>query len=195
MLHTCVSSGMRHGANRMPQCMSMHTSKQAFYGEFMKNFSDRLRTARDRTTLTQAQLADVLKVHKFTVAKWEQGRTLPMKPTDYADIAEALNCDEAWLRDGTGEIGAYKPSLDSDRARRRYILNNLGSLPMPSKDGDSMAVDWSLIVALVRIIEAIDPNMPQDRFARALGMLYVISIKAVCVPDDSLVRSILWGIQ
>jgi len=43
----------------------------------MEKFGDRLRKAREKSNLTQYQLADMLNVNQITVSTWERGTREP----------------------------------------------------------------------------------------------------------------------
>jgi len=46
-------------------------------------FGDRLAKARTEKGWTQVELSEKMRVHRFTISKWEQGLTMPQKPTEF----------------------------------------------------------------------------------------------------------------
>lgn len=68
-------------------------------------FADRLKQARERAGLTQAQLAEAAGVHSQTITEYEGGRLQPREKRLKA-LAGALGVTAGWLRYGTGESHA-----------------------------------------------------------------------------------------
>ena len=68
----------------------------------MSTFAYRLRTLREKSTLTQQQLAERAGMHKLTVAKLEQGLREPSWATVRA-LAEALGVDCLAFSERPGE--------------------------------------------------------------------------------------------
>ncbi len=79
----------------------------------------RLKEARKTTDYTQEQVAEILDVHHFTYAKWEQDLHPPGKKRYLDDLSLLYNCSVGWLRDGEGEKETYTPEPKTDRSRKR----------------------------------------------------------------------------
>jgi len=62
----------------------------------MQNFGVRLRTARKRRGISQTGLADLMKVHRASVARWERGDDVPSART-FALLSESLEVYLYWL--------------------------------------------------------------------------------------------------
>jgi transcriptional regulator with XRE-family HTH domain len=69
-----------------------------------KTASERLRDARERAGLNQAQLAQAVGVSRAAVSQWESGDTKSMQPVNLFKVARALNCSAEWLATGNGAI-------------------------------------------------------------------------------------------
>ena len=158
------------------------------------NFCDRLIQARQNKQLTQDQLGELLKVHRFTVSKWETERSHPQKPTAYDDIAHALDVRVEWLRDGDGEPGHYAPS-PIDRERRAANSRRLPERALPPNDaGAPDGMDWGLLASIVRLLER-EPLLSQDALGRALGLAYTLVSRGREVLDERLVETIRLAVQ
>jgi DNA-binding XRE family transcriptional regulator len=152
----------------------------------MSSFSDRLKQARVKAELTQDQLAERIGVHKFTVSKWEMGKTHPGKPTDYLDIALVLDVATEWLQKGVGEMGHYTPP-PSDRLGRSKLRRSMPAL-------ETIPMDWTKMGDLVGKIHAIDPSINDEKMAKALRLLWVFAGRGQVVDADQ-VREILDSLE
>jgi len=150
-------------------------------------FGDRLSKARTDKGLTQVGLAEKMRVHRFTISKWEMGATRPQKPTDFDDLAFHLNVRVEWLRDGTGEQGPYAAPL-GDRQRRADIGRRLP--PRQEAEAGAPEVDWVLVASIVRALEGGEPRLSPDALGRALALTYSLVSRGREVLDDRLVREI-----
>ncbi|MGE0714812.1 MAG: helix-turn-helix transcriptional regulator [Alphaproteobacteria bacterium] len=65
------------------------------------SIGDRIRVARERAGLSQAQLAEAIRVAQPTVANWENGNHDPQRPK-VALLAAELRVDQEWLEFGRG---------------------------------------------------------------------------------------------
>jgi transcriptional regulator with XRE-family HTH domain len=85
-------------------------------------FAGRLKQLREAARLTQEQLADLAGMHKFGVAKLEQGLREPAWPTVLA-LAKALgvNClafvDDTESKEATPKRGRGRPAAKPRRGR------------------------------------------------------------------------------
>ena len=67
-------------------------------------FGDRVRKAREKAGLTQAEMADLLHVSRKTLNHYELDRTQPQRPIDFIEaLAEATGVSTAWLMWGADE--------------------------------------------------------------------------------------------
>jgi len=148
-------------------------------------FGDRLAKARTEKGWTQVELSEKMRVHRFTISKWEQGLTMPQKPTDFDDMAYLLNKRVEWLRDGQGEEGPYVAPL-GDRQRRADIARRL---PPRQEEGGAPETDWVLVASIVRALEG-EPRLSPDALGRALGLAYSLVSRGREVLDDRLVKEI-----
>lgn len=65
---------------------------------------DRVRKARESADMMQQDLADVAGIGRATIARIEQGRTVPRRPT-MVSIALATGVDQFWLETGKTPVG------------------------------------------------------------------------------------------
>ncbi|HRL22994.1 helix-turn-helix domain-containing protein [Alcaligenes sp. SDU_A2] len=66
----------------------------------MKNFSDRLRYARQQRGLSQADLARLCSLSQSAISNYENGTRRDAR--EILDLAKALNVSAQWLRNGVG---------------------------------------------------------------------------------------------
>lgn len=71
--------------------------------------SDRIRHARSRLGLSQAELAARLRVHRSAVGHWERGAASTPSCTRLLALAEALEVGVEWLARGTGPVALAAP--------------------------------------------------------------------------------------
>lgn len=67
-------------------------------------FGERLREARKKKGLTQAELAKKAQLGLRTIINYEGGSTYPRNPKHYDALAEALECDVGYLRGNEEEF-------------------------------------------------------------------------------------------
>lgn len=138
----------------------------------MPTFADRLKQARARKNYTQQQVADLMEVHRFTYAKWEQGLHPPSKASVYGKLARVLDCSLTWLRDGTGEIGKYVP--DPDHIRRRFPRSRKGS-PVFDPTVGSGTINWEQVLECLNLLQRLaPPDTKIQDLAPALGLFYAL---------------------
>lgn len=93
-------------------------SAKDWYGPDAATFGDRLAAARERSNMTQAQLARRLGVKASTMRNWEQDLSEP-RANRLSMMAGLLNVSMMWLLNGEGE-GLDAPTeevaLDADVA-------------------------------------------------------------------------------
>ncbi len=66
----------------------------------MEKFSDRLKTQRKLSGLTQKAIAEKLNVSKVAVSRWELGHSIP-KGKVLTGLADILRCSAEWLLNGS----------------------------------------------------------------------------------------------
>lgn len=69
----------------------------------MKHLKDRIKKIRKELDLTQQEFADRLGIKRGAIANYEIGRNEPVDSI-ISLICREFNVNEAWLRDGTGEM-------------------------------------------------------------------------------------------
>ncbi len=131
--------------------------------------------------MTQEALAVQIGVHRFTVSKWEQGITKPAKPNDYRELANILDVDADWLREGTGEMGHYTQPV-SDRENRNKLR---GIMTRP----ENAPVDWAKVGNMVGMIHVIEPKITEEKLTKALRLLWVFAKRGQVELDQ--VRDVL----
>lgn len=156
--------------------------------EKFAKFSERLAHARKAAGLTQEEVANGLRCHKFTVSKWEQDQTRPGKPSDYDVLGRLLNVSVPWLRDGQGEMGPYvaTPPTSALTDRRRRAVAALAIAPR------EQGTDWSAVGSLARELLALAPDLTDEQLGRALGLAYRIKERGAW--DDSMARALVEGV-
>lgn len=70
----------------------------------MNTLAERLKIAREKKGMSQAQLADLIGLSQQSVAKIENGDTL--QPRKIKEIAKALDVSQKWLQLGIEENGS-----------------------------------------------------------------------------------------
>ena len=139
----------------------------------MPTFADRLKKARGRKGYTQQEVADLMEVHRFTYAKWEQGLHPPSKRSVYDKLAHHLDCSVAWLRDSAGEMGRYIP--EPDHIRRRTPRRRPGGAAVHDPTVGSGVVDWKQVLECLSLLQhAAPPGTNVQDLAPALGLFYTL---------------------
>ena len=87
---------------------------------------DRIKKLRREMDLTQQKFADKLGIKRNTIAKYETGENAPSDAV-ISLICKTFNVNEAWLREGVGEMFL-------ERTRDEEIANFIGSIQMDDKD-------------------------------------------------------------
>ncbi len=87
---------------------------------------DRIKKLRKELDLTQQKFADRLGVQRNTIAMYEMGKTTPSEAI-ILSICREFNVNEAWLREGVGEMFL-------ERTRDEEIATFIGSIQMDDKD-------------------------------------------------------------
>ncbi|MDC0980300.1 helix-turn-helix transcriptional regulator [Bdellovibrionales bacterium] len=90
-----------------------------------KVIGDRIKKARDAAGLTQADLAEMVKVEPASVSRWEQGQSMP-RPKRVKEIAKALNRDVDWLV-GIEPRPEKKHNREELEARLKALENQLNA--------------------------------------------------------------------
>ncbi|WP_082422137.1 helix-turn-helix domain-containing protein [Corynebacterium oculi] len=68
------------------------------------DLADRVRKAREYADMKQQELADVTGIARTTIARIEQGKTVPRRPT-IISLALATGVDQRWLETGETPTG------------------------------------------------------------------------------------------
>ncbi len=165
----------------------------------VEGFPERLKQARERAELTQAALAARVEKHVFTISKWEQGLHPPKMPRDYDDLAFALNCSLAWLKDGEGEMGSYgAASGSSDRMVRRSLRRR--NLPkLAGIQGEDRTpggpINWPVLTSCVLLLLEVGPaGLDARDLAKVLPLFYSLSLKSPSSLDRDTAAQILQAI-
>lgn len=176
----------------------------------LDTFGKRLKAARERARLTQDELADRMRKHRFTVAKWEQGLHPPKVGRDYDEAAYQVGCSVVWLRDGVGDMGsAYVPDPEApDAVARRAVRRVPRQRPLGVLDhaaeapaayhhhpGDARGVDWLVVAGCVRILIEVKPDLPATDLARALPVLYAVAGRSPEACDAAMAAQVLQAMQ
>lgn len=91
--------------------------------------AERLKEARRRSGLTQAQVGQRLGVVAHQVAKWEQQTSVPA-PDSLARLAQILGCTTDWLLELVDEPTSHLYDTDlSEDERELIMLYRRGELP------------------------------------------------------------------
>lgn len=77
-----------------------------------EHFGDRIKQARKEMGFTQGDLSDVTGINRTTIANYETGRVEHPQDVSVIALANALNVNFDWLRDGKGPI---HPSDDEQK--------------------------------------------------------------------------------
>ena len=80
---------------------------------------DRIRKLRKALDLTQREFAEHIGMKSNTIATYEMGRAFPSDPT-INNICKEFNVNEAWLRNGEGEMFVPAPTSELDALAARY---------------------------------------------------------------------------
>lgn len=75
--------------------------------------SDRIRHARSRRGLSQAELAGRLGVHRSAVGHWERGAAITPSFARLVALAKTLEVGVEWLASGTGPVTLAAPGHES----------------------------------------------------------------------------------
>jgi phage repressor protein C with HTH and peptisase S24 domain len=78
------------------------------------NLSDRIRTARKKAGLTQAELAEVVGIAQTAISQLESGKTL--RSSYLIQIARACSVNSSWLATGEGEMHSPEDMKNLGRA-------------------------------------------------------------------------------
>lgn len=154
----------------------------------METFGKRLSMARRRIVprLTQKGLADLMELHGFTVAKWEQGLHEPQRPGDYEKLAKILNCNKDWLERGDGEMEVHRPTA---KARRQ---SHQSPLCTPE---DLKSINWHLLAQCACLLLDKRPNLRTEPLAKGLQLFYYLACRSPDVVDGNTAADILQAIE
>lgn len=163
----------------------------------MATIGERLKAARSRTEYTQEQVAELIDVHHFTYAKWEQDLHPPGKKRYFSELACLFNCSEAWLRDEIGEIGTFVPTPKTDQDRQREVLRRprmvrrpdghlVGSPRMPPAPSDP---GWACMVSCLRTLLSIEPDATDEKLGKALALFHSMAQRDSSNCGDALLAS------
>ena len=86
--------------------------------------NERLKIIRKHFGKTQKDFGTELGVSRDTYASYESGRVIPNN-TFVQLLCSTFNVNEAWLRDGTGEMFVQTPKTLIDDLKTQYSLDNM----------------------------------------------------------------------
>ena len=86
--------------------------------------NERLKIIRKHFGKTQKDFGTELGVSRDTYASYESGRVIPNN-TFVQLLCSTFNVNEAWLRDGTGEMFVQTPKTLIDDLKTQYNLDNM----------------------------------------------------------------------
>lgn len=98
-------------------------------------FAIRLRLARTGSGLTQADLAEVIKVSSGTVLGWEMGKQIPNVLVGAA-LARTLDVSLDWLAGRTDEIAPADESVMRLRSMRGGLRESLAAMTRAMEELD-----------------------------------------------------------
>ncbi len=84
--------------------------------------NEKIRIARQKKKLTQAELAEQLNVSQQSIARWETGESAP-RHNRIAEIAHCLGVEEAFFFTGKEEL-PFEKDLDATDAGVIQLLSN-----------------------------------------------------------------------
>lgn len=90
----------------------------------MKSDYERLRELRKHFKMSQTEFAEKLGVTRSIISNLELG-VVEIKDHMFKLIAATFNANEAWLRDGTGEMFVQTPKTLLDDLKTQYSLDNM----------------------------------------------------------------------
>lgn len=154
----------------------------------MKTLADRLRAARERIGLSQAQLGEKIGLSQQSVAKIENGET--QQPRKIKEIASALNVSQRWLQLGAEDF-ERKESIESspERSTEEHNANKFRvevlDLTLSAGPGAYMLSEF------VEVLTAIEFT---TEHARALfGSRQPNEVKVMTIDGDSMYPTIKSG--
>ena len=102
----------------------------------MNKLTDRIRTAREEAGLSQADVAQALRLSRSAVNQWEQGLSKNIRLSHFFALARLLRQDPQWLATGqvfprARETAAMPPTPDypSLTSEERALLHQIRRLP------------------------------------------------------------------
>jgi transcriptional regulator with XRE-family HTH domain len=87
------------------------------------NINSRIKFLRKRLNLSQIEFASKMGIKQSSLSDIENGKTVNIDERNIKIICQAHNVNEAWLRDGTGEI-----FNDFNNSFEDLILSSIGQL-------------------------------------------------------------------
>lgn len=127
-------------------------------------FGDAMRFRRDQLGYTQEELADLVGRDQSTVARWERQSRPPKDAYALAQLADALQIDEADLRAGRVRVGGPLASEQEARAvAAEDLIKRIARIRAPEVDPDEAE---SFLRLLLRL------DVDEIRALRNQGELY-----------------------
>ncbi len=122
----------------------------------MNTLAERLKIAREKKGMSQAQLADLIGLSQQSVAKIENGDTL--QPRKIKEIAKALDVSQKWLQLGIEENGSISDFIVEELEEAKLdpeVFANIPILDIELSAGNGCEAE---------IVESIVDSFPLRRF-------------------------------
>lgn len=100
---------------------------------------ERIRTLREKSGMSQEELAGAVGMHPNTVARWERGELIP-RGTSLSKLARGLNTTSTYLLSETDDPAPqFAHSQNEPPAQERSVIEkNRGILTYTFKDGEKL---------------------------------------------------------
>ena len=123
--------------------------------------SDRIRTARKLTRMSQQQLAQALNVQRSTVANWEGSENITPGADRMRQLASVFNVSFEWLSTGRGDMNMAGHIHDVPAVENLMVLEDSGEI--------RLVLAWRSAPARIKqlILEAAESRVPTAR--RSIG--------------------------
>ncbi len=125
-------------------------------GKVVNTLAERLKIAREKKGMSQAQLAELIGLSQQSVAKIENGDTL--QPRKIKDIAKALDVSQKWLQLGIEENGSISDFVVEELEEAKLdpeVFANIPVLDVEFSAGNGCEAE---------IVESVVDSFPLRRF-------------------------------
>ncbi|BDU72949.1 helix-turn-helix domain-containing protein [Mesoterricola silvestris] len=146
----------------------------------MSTVGERIKEARESRGFTQEDLAGILRTSRTLISAWERDETVPRGSTRIK-IANALGCDQEWLRTGSGPR-----ELRDDQ-----------SFSLTSTEGVDLLVDQYLVPAHDLVQAALldrGIKLENDPLARVVFQVAMKALSEKRNPNEVDVEQALFGL-